>query len=367
MVEYDDFGPERIIDLYDPKTGMRGFTVIDSTARGPGKGGIRMTPSVSKEEVARLARAMTWKCALADLPFGGGKSGIIANPRELPPGKKEELIRAFSRMAETYCPEKYVAAPDINTTEKEMDIFAKENGSKQSCTGKSKRMGGIPHELGSTGFGVAHAARVALEHAGISIEGATVALEGFGNVGTFTMKYLSEWGAKFVAVSDSRGVIFNKNGLNYEELMKVKKETRTVTNYKDGKVLKGEKLFELDVDVVIPGALPDVITEKNRDRVKAKIVVEAANIPMSFETEKFLHKKGILVVPDFVANAGGVISSYVEYTGGTSDEMFNVVEEKLEKNTKYVLDEAKKCNCPPREAALKIAKERVLKAMEKKG
>src|SRR3989344_6393055 len=170
MVDWDRYGPEKVIQVYNPKVGMRGVVVLDNLSLGPAKGGIRMTPSVNVDEVARLARAMTWKCSLANLPFGGGKSGIIANPKEISKEKKDEIVAAFAEALKIVCPKLYVAAPDINTAEHEMEVFANAVGSKKACTGKPKKMGGLPHELGSTGFGVYHATRVALEHMNKKIE-----------------------------------------------------------------------------------------------------------------------------------------------------------------------------------------------------
>jgi len=225
---------------------------------------------------------------------------------------------------------------------------------------------GIPHEFGSTGFGVAHAAAVALEHNGLDIRNTTIAIEGFGNVGSFAAKFLSKWGARIAAVSDSKGCIYNQEGLNFEELEKIKKETGSVTNYKPGKVLNGKEIFELPVDVLIPAAQPDVITMENVDKVKAKIICEGANIPISHEVEEILYKKGILIVPDFVANAGGVISSYAEVKGYHPKDMFALVERKIKKNVLLVLKRARDEQKSPRAVALEIAKERVLKAMKKR-
>lgn len=358
---YDEFGPEKVLDVHDPKTKMRGFVVIDNTALGPGKGGIRMTPTVTAAEVFRLARVMTWKCALAELPFGGAKGGLVFRKDV----DKEALVRAYSRAMKIVSPKLWVAAPDVNTGEEEMRWFADENGAMQSCTGKPADMGGIPHELGSTGFGVYHATLVALAHAGMDVKGVTVAVEGFGNVGSFAAKYLAEAGAKIVAVSDSKGVIYNKDGLDFKKLRKVKDETRAVKNYKPGEFLPNEKIFELPVDVLIPAALGDVIHEKNWKNVKAKIIVEGANIPIRPEIENNLSDRGVLIVPDFVANAGGVISSYVEYISGTPEQMFKEVEGRVKKNTKLVLEKAAKEKIYPRDAALDIAKERVRAAMKK--
>ena len=363
----DDWGPEKSIEVYDVKTGMKGFLVIDNTALGPGKGGIRMEPWVNEEEVFELARTMTWKNALAELPFGGAKSGIVADPKKMNKEKKVEIVSAFSRALKPVCPSMYVAAPDMNMGEEEMTVFAKENGDMKACTGKPKEMGGIPHELGSTGFGVYHAALVAAEHMGLDINGATIAVEGFGNVGSFVSKFIIAKGAKLIATSDSKGCIYNKDGLDFEKLSEVKKDTGSVINYKPGNILKNGKLFELEVDILIPAAIPDVITKKNVNRVKAKIITEGSNIPIAHNVEKILQKKGVLIVPDFVANAGGVISSYVEYVGGTPEEMFNLVEQKITRNTKIVLDHAKMMEIDTRTAGLQIAQERVKNAMEKKG
>ncbi len=361
-VKFDKWGPEKIVIVNDKRIGLSGFLVIDNTAAGPGKGGIRMVPDVTVEEVSKLARAMTWKNAMAGLPFGGAKAGIAANPRVLTRDKKMKLMRAFAKALKSLTPKEYIAGPDMNTGEAEMAVFADENG-LDSCTGKPAEMGGLPHELGSTGWGVYHSTITALKFLKMKVRGTTVAIEGFGNVGTFTAKFLSEAGAKIVAVSDSKGTIYNPRGLNVEKLIKVKKEKRTVTKYGGGKVLKTKDLFGLKVDVLIPGARPNVINENNYKDVKAKLIVEAANIPMPVEIEEKLWKKKITIVPDFVANAGGVISSYVEHIHGTPEQMFKMVEERIKENTELVLERAKKMKISQRAAALQIAQERVKKAM----
>ncbi|MBI5228048.1 Glu/Leu/Phe/Val dehydrogenase [Candidatus Micrarchaeota archaeon] len=364
MKKEDEFGFERVLEVYDQKTGMQGVCVIHNTARGPGKGGIRMVPDVTTAEVMGLARAMSWKNAMADLPFGGAKSGIKADPRKLTPEQKEGLMRAFAGKVREFIPGLYIAGPDMNTTEKEMAQFADEIGSPMACTGKPSNIGGLPHELGSTGFGVATATKVAVEHQGKSLDGMTVAIEGFGNVGTFTMKFLEEWGAKVVALSDSKGTIYNKDGLKYETMMKAKSEKGTVTAA-HGEKLDAAKLFELPVDILVPGARPDVITHANVGNVKAKIITEAANLPIKYDVEQILMKKNVVILPDFVANAGGVISSYCETMSWNEKKMFEVVEEKLRTNTKIMLERAKENDT--RAAALVIAKERIKEAMEKKG
>jgi glutamate dehydrogenase (NAD(P)+) len=369
----DDWGPEKILQVYDPKVGLKGVLVIDNTTLGPGKGGIRMLPTVTTEEVFRLARTMTWKCSLAKIPFGGAKSGILANPKQMTEEKKMEIIRAFSRALKRVCPSLYVAAPDINTGEKEMATFALENGSMKSATGKPEMLCvkpsekcGLPHEYGSTALGVVQAAFTAANYTDLDTDNATTAIEGFGNVGSYVMEYLSQIGMKIVAVSDSKGCIYNPDGLNYEKMSQVKKKTHSVINYRPGKVLENKELFELPVDILIPAALPDVITAYNVDRVKAKMVVEAANLPVRPEIEKVLAKKGVLIIPDILANAGGVISSYAEYKGYKPKRMLELVQRKIRKNIVTVLETALNKDIEPREAAMNIAKERIVKANRKK-
>ncbi len=368
----DELGPEKIVQVYDPSTGMRGFTVIDNTALGPAKGGIRMTPTVNVREVFRLARAMTLKNSLAGLPFGGGKSGIIFD-KAVDESKKDIFLKSFARSLKNLVPSEYIAGPDINTTEKEMETFVKAHGDFNAATGKpldfckvikGKKVCGLPHELGSTGLGVACSTQVALKHAGIPISNAKIAIEGFGNVGYFTFKHLEEAGAKIVAISDSKGCLYNENGLSFEDIARVKKDKGSVTLGK-GRMLPGHKLFELPVDVLIPGAMPDVINKSNMNSINAKIIVEAANIPIPLDIEQQLSKK-ILIVPDFVANAGGVISSWVEYIGKDSKYMYKTVKDKITKNTELVLSKARKEGINPRDAANEIATQRVKLAMIKR-
>lgn len=360
MVDFDEIGPEKILEIHNPKIGVHGFLVIDSLALGPGKGGIRMTPTVNVEEVAKLARAMSYKNAMAELPFGGAKAGIVADDKQITKQKKKEIIFAFAESLKEYCPKLYIAGPDMNTGEEEMGWFSKALKNKKVCTGKPKSMGGLPHELGSTGFGVFHSMMTAIENLNLNKEKITVAVEGFGNVGWFVSKFLAENNIKLVAVSDSKGVIYNKEGLNFNKLDKIKKSTGSVVNYKNGNVFPASSIINIDADILVTAAIPDLIKINDVNEVKAKLIVEGSNIPMNYETESLLHKKGTLVIPDFVANAGGVISSYVEYIKGNREKMFKIVKEKIIKNTKLILEHPAK-NIMPRDIAIKIARQRIEK------
>jgi len=352
--------------------------VIDNTALGPGKGGIRMTPDVSEQEVFRLARTMTWKNALAGIPFGGAKAGIVwpayakasAGKKGGSERLKKQYIQSFARKIGIFTPKNYIAGPDVNTGEKEMQWFVEATGNWQSATGKPANLCmkifgkkgercGIPHEFGSTGFGVAKSTQVAAEMAGFDLKGARVAIEGFGNVGRFAFKHLSELGAKIVAVADSRGAAFLEAGLRETELSKVKASEGAVSKYPGAKKIRRGDIFSLPVDILVLASVTDVINDGNKNKVAAKLIVEGANIPMRENVEEELFKNGILIVPDFVANAGGVISSYAEHLGYNPKKMFETVERKVKKITKLVLEESMKKDENPRKVAFKIAKEKV--------
>lgn len=356
MVNFDDLGPEKTIEVYNAKTKMHGFLVIDNTKLGPGKGGIRMTSGVGMEEVARLARVMTFKTALAGLPFGGAKAGIVADVKHLNQKQKDEIIASFSKAIKILCPSIYVAAPDINTGEHEMVVFAKANGSMKSCTGKPIKMKGLPHELGSTGVGVVQSTLCALKVLNLDIKKISFVVEGLGNVGLYSAKYLSEAGAKLVGASDSKGFLYDRDGLDFRLLEKIKNSNGSVLDYKGGKISANKEILKSDADLMVTAAMPDLVKEADVKDIKFKVIIEGSNIPMTIDVEKMLAKKGIIIIPDFVANAGGVISSYVEHIGGNKEKMFKLVKETVCRNTTNVLNMAIKKNMFTRDAAEEIAK-----------
>jgi len=365
----DNFGPEYVIEVSDAHTGMVGFVVIDNTAMGPGKGGIRMTPTVTPEEVFRLARTMTWKNALVNLPFGGAKGGIVwAGGDEK---TKKAMVQAYARALKPLLVERYIAGPDISSGENEMKWIAEAVDNFQAATGKPKDYCedghcGLPHELGSTGFGVVQATVETVKHLGKDLKTLSIAIEGFGNVGTFAMKYLTEMGAKIVAVSDSKGTAFAASGLDEDKVWAAKKEHGSVRFTAGATEMETAELLTLDVDILITAAVTDVINAGNKDDIKAKIIVEGSNIPMTEEIERELINRGVLIVPDFVANAGGVISSWCEHVGKSPEEMFKVVEEKITTTTRAVLERADQEKKSLREVALLIAREKVEAAQAKR-
>ncbi len=368
----DAFGPEYVVRVYDPSLGMEGILVIDNTALGPGKGGIRMTPDITEEEVFRLARAMTWKNALADIPFGGAKSGIIwrGGSEDL----KKKFVQSFAQAIAVFTPEKYIAGPDVNTGEKEMAWFVEAAGNWRAATGKPANLCmkifgkpgeecGIPHEFGSTGFGVAEATVATTELLGRSLEGATVAIHGFGNVGTFTYEFLTEMGAKVVAIADKQGAVFVEGGFEQSQMVKLIQRKQSIVEYQGGRRVSNDEFWALPVDILIPASVTDVITKENKDAITAKLIVEAANIPMPEAIEAELLGKGIVIVPDIIANAGGVISSYAEYRGYNPKRMFETVKKKITKTVREVMTESLKTRENPRTAALALAQAKVEAAM----
>jgi glutamate dehydrogenase (NAD(P)+) len=371
--EIDEWGPEKVLQVYDPDTGMKGVLVIDNTSKGPGKGGIRFAPSVTPLEVFRLARTMTWKCAASGLPFGGAKGGIIADPNKV---DRVSWMKSFAKMIRPYCPSQYIAATDVGTTELDMAIFAHEIGDMRACTGKPSELGGIPHELGTTGYGVSVALQTAfdilkeLKIIQLSKSQTRVVIQGFGNVGSFAARFLDQNGIKVVGVSDVSGFIYSKdkNGLNISKLMKDMKGKAKLSDLKDYEydLRDKDEIFEIDLDIFIPAAMGGVINNKTAPKLLGngvKMVVEAANIPTTVDACEYLYKNKIWIIPDFLANAGGVIGSFVEYQGRTEKEAFDLIEYKITKNIKEVLTEAIMKEENPRKIATELSKQIVYRAM----
>lgn len=361
-ITYDEYGPFKIVNVYEPAVGLRGTLVVDNVARGASIGGVRMAPDVSTEECLRLARAMTLKNAAADLPHGGGKSIIYGDPK-MPKQDKEQIVRAFAcSLAEV---EQYIFGPDMGTDEECMGWVKDEIG---RAVGLPSEIGGIPlDELGATGWGVLHAISVATEFEGGSLAGSRVAVQGFGAVGKHAARFLVERGAVVVAAADSKGTVSCGNGLDVGQLIALKDSGASVIDYSgDAGVSRGdcESIIDVPCDIWIPAARPDVIRADNVERLKARMVVAGANIAVTGEAEAMLHARGVLCIPDFIANAGGVICAAMEYQGSTRSAAFQAIEEKLRGNVQTILELSKREGCLPREAAFELAMTRVRKAME---
>ncbi len=354
----DELGPARIVHVHEPGLGLRGTLVVDNVAAGPSIGGLRMAPDVSTGECFRLARAMTLKNAAAGLPHGGGKSVLYGDPgmsRE----RKETLVRAMA-CALADCRD-YIFGPDMGTDEGLMACVRDEIG---RAVGLPRELGGIPlDEIGATGFGLAHAARVAAGFCDLALAGARVVVQGFGAVGIHSARFLAAGGALLVAAADSQGATRNPRGLDVAALIEHKRAGKSVVDFPAGEPLAGDALVDVECEIFVPAARPDVLRADNVDRLRAKLVVSGANIPATAEAERRLHARGILNVPDFIANAGGVICASVEYHGGSEAQALASIEEKIRSNTEAVLEQSRRRGVLPRVAAVDLAVERVRRAM----
>ncbi len=384
--------PERVMQVKIPVKMDDGTTKIfigwrsqHNSALGPYKGGIRYHPDVTMNEVIALSMWMTWKNSLAGLPYGGGKGGIRVDPHMLSKGELERLSRGyFEAISDIVGVDRDIPAPDVYTDPQVMSWFFDEYSKIKRgqyfgvVTGKPVDLGGLYTRIISTGYGTAIAAREAANRVFGSVEGLTVAVQGYGNAGYFAAKFLHEMGAKIVAVSDSRGGIYNSKGLDPDDVKQVKNKTGSVIYYENvEKKIGVDEILELDVDILVPAAIENVITEENADRIKAKIIAEAANGPTTPEAEAKLTPRGIVVIPDILANAGGVIMSHIEWVnnrmGGyiTEDEAKHKLEQKMTENFARVWDywnkklDTSKYNM--RTAAYAIAVERVVNAMKLRG
>ncbi len=354
----DSLGPLKVIHVHEPSIGLKAILVVDNVATGPSIGGIRIAPDVSVHECARLARAMTMKNAAAGLPHGGGKIVIYGDPK-MPTEQKELLMRGLAQSLREV--EQYIFAPDMGTNEECMAWIKDEVG---RVVGLPREIGGIPlDEIGATGWGLRHVTQIALQHLGLPMEGAKVAVQGFGSVGKNVARFLSEAGAVIVAVADSGSTVYNADGLDIDRLITLKEAQQGVSTYPDAEVLPCDAIIDIPCDIWIPAARPDIIDENNVHRLRTKLVIEGANIPITHEAEKILSDRGILCIPDFIANAGGVICAAMEYHGATQSAAFDTIEEKLRENTRTILKVSREKGILPRETAVALAIERVEKAM----
>lgn len=353
----DNLGPYQVLFVRDDQIGLDAVVVVDNISCGPAIGGVRMAPDVTVEEVLRLARAMTYKNAAAGLPHGGGKAGILAPPN-LDPAAREGLIRAFAVAIKGLTT--YIPGPDMGTDETCMAWVKDEIG---RAAGIPQVLGGIPLDsIGATGFGLAICAEACQETTGITLQGARVAIQGFGAVGQHAARFLQQRGSLIVAVSDSRGAVANPLGLAVPELLEFKQSGRPVSEFAAGKPLAPAELVGVDCDIWIPAARPNVLTIENVVDLKAKLILQGANIPATLEAEEWMHKNGVLSIPDFIANAGGVICASVEYHGGSESQAFATIEEKIRANTHALLEKVQIEAITPREAGRQIAIERLEEA-----
>jgi Glutamate dehydrogenase/leucine dehydrogenase len=380
--------PERVIQVKVQVVGpdgrvktFIGWRSQHNSALGPYKGGVRYHPNVTQDEVIALSMMMTWKNSLLQLPYGGGKGGIRVDPSKLTRSELEQLSRNYVEKLHKYLgSEVDVPAPDLNTNSQTMawflDEYTKLSGRMDfaAFTGKPFEVGGIQTRNYSTGLGVAAVAKMAASKLLGGIEGRTVIIQGFGNVGSFAAKFLQEMGATVIGVSDVKGGVIDPNGIDYERAMAVEKEKGTVAEYPTGRKVTNEQLLVSECDILIPAAIENVIHKGNAGQVKAKLIVEAANGPLTADADLVMKSRGIPVVPDILANSGGVVGSYVEWA---NNKMGGIVEEeeakklimsKLEKAFEETHKMGEKLGDQDlRTAAMSIAVKRVVDAMRLRG
>lgn len=353
---------------------VHAYVVYHNAARGPPcKGGIRMASDVTLDETIHLAEIMTYKNALMDLPFGGGKAAIAADS-ELSPEYKKVLMEGFAHeIRYELISGNYVPAPDLGTSPREMAVIFGETHMRESVTGKPVGIGGLPGREEATGYGLSVVAeRSVQEFLGKDLQEVTVGVQGFGNVGSWACTFLAKKGAKVVAVMDRTGGTIDRNGIDVEELKKHAKQRGSVRGY-GGRELGNRELLELDVDVLIPAAVGGVITGENAGNVKAKLVVEGANAPVTKDADEILGKRGVIVVPDILANAGGVVASYEEWRKGKSgsrtkrEETYATIRETLLEVFDEILDCSSKEKISLRKAALVSAAARLIDTMRGRG
>jgi len=381
--------PQRILEVHFPVVMddgrvemFEGYRVHHNTAKGPAKGGIRYHPDTNLDEVASLAFWMTWKCAVLNLPYGGAKGGVKVDVSKLSERELEKLSRRFfSEIQMMVGPQKDIPAPDVNTNAKimawYMDTYSMNVGytSLGVVTGKPIDLGGSEGRPEATGRGVSITTNEACKVIGKDITKARIAIQGFGNVGSYTAKILNEeFGAKIVAISDISGGIYNENGFDVNELIAYRDSNKgVIAGYPKGTPITNEELLELDVDILIPAALENAITEKNADKIRAKVIIEAANGPTTPAAEKMLLKKGVLIVPDILANAGGVTVSYFEWVQDLQTFFWDIddIRKRLTKMMVNAFAEVyrtkEKYNTDMRTAAYIVAINRVANAVKERG
>ncbi|MBC7559227.1 MAG: Glu/Leu/Phe/Val dehydrogenase [Dermatophilaceae bacterium] len=367
----DEWGPEKVVCVSDRRTGMRGVLVIDNTARGTGKGGTRMSPDLSVLEVARLARTMTWKWAATDLFHGGAKAGILGDPTR---ADKEEVLRAFARALANEVPHEYVFGLDMGLGEQDAAIFVDELRDRGAAVGLPRALGGLPYdELGITGFGVAEATDAAAAAIGLPLQGARVALQGFGAVGQAAAVRYVELGAVVVAVSTAVGAVVDRDGLDVKRLVALGGEFGDACICEYGQVLPADAALSADADILVPAAREDLIDEQVASATTARLVVEGANLPTTAQARQVLFERGVVVVPDFIANAGGIVAAAHSMDARYSPfvvepaAVFSMVSTKMRTNAAFVVTQSLERGIPAHTAARLIGEGRVREAMRLRG
>jgi glutamate dehydrogenase (NAD(P)+) len=364
----DRWGPEEVLQVYDPEINMQGILVIDNTTLGPGNGGIQISPMATPQKIFQLARTRTWTCALADVPFGGAKAGIKANPYNI---NKIQYIKSFANKISHTVPYQYIATTDFNVGQQEIEEFVNNVGDRNGATGKPENMGGIPCELGTTGFGIGLAIDVSFNLLKSYIKlpeelsEATVAIHGFGTVASSIAKYLNNKGSKIIAISDQWNAIYNQNGINIENALKYSNapsEKLSLKKYKPAKILPVKDIVKADCDIFISASGKNLLTEKTIPLLKAKYFVEEINDPLTSSIDQFLNNNGVFILPNILTDISSAICSNAEYNRNSVEMAFSHMELKVKEIVELVVQRSLETNSPTRRVAQEIAQEKILNA-----
>ncbi|QJD30767.1 Glu/Leu/Phe/Val family dehydrogenase [Methylococcus geothermalis] len=355
----DAFGPARIIHVWEPSLALKATVIIDNNALGPAIGGLRIAPAATTGECCRLARTMTLKSAAADLPHGGGVAVLHTSPEDLQTARRQHLVRALAAALRNE--DQFIFAPDLGSDETTMAWIRDEHA---RAVGLPRELGGIAlSRIGAAGWGLFHATEVALLYCDFKLEDARVVIQGFGAVGQNAARYLAENGALVVGVSDRGGTLYHPRGLDIGDLIELKKNGGSVADSTEGERLERDAAVDLACDIWIPAAGADALTQDNVARLKARLVVEGADASLSPSAERYLHEKGVICIPDFIANAGGLIGAALEYRGANKAQVLSAIKEKIRRNTEKILEAVETDGSLPRQAAAQLAEKPIAKAM----
>ncbi|MCY3412387.1 MAG: Glu/Leu/Phe/Val dehydrogenase [Candidatus Heimdallarchaeota archaeon] len=368
----DKWGPEEVLQLYDPETNMQAVLVIDNTILGPGVGGIRISPTITPYQLFQLARNMTWKTAIVDVPLGGAKAGIRANPQNM---DKNILLKSFANKIASFVPWKYIPCQDINVRQTEIELFVETVGDIHSATGKPESLGGIPTESGTIGVGVGVGIETIINHFNMeyrlpsNLSEVKTVVQGFGNVAFGVCKYLNAKGAKIVAINDYWGTIYNPDGIDFDSIKHyafAENEKQSIKNSRDGKSINRDAIFSIECDILILCANSESLNQETSKNIQAKLVVEVADLGINSDAEHYLSRNNVKIFPDIIANTGGVIGSYSEYSKKSVAEAFSLIKSKINYCTKNIISKSLETGLSPRKVAIENAQLKILDVIDRR-
>ena len=364
----DNWGPVHVLQVYDPEIDMQGILVIDNLTLGPGCGGINISPHITPYDVFQQARTMTWACALSDVKLGGAAGGIRADPFEI---DRTRYFRSFAREVSPYVPDQFIAAPSLYSGKNEMTAFVEEVGDRKGAAGKIESMGGIPYELGATGLGIGVMIKESIDAVRPSrllpqdISEARIAIQGFESTGYAVANYLSNMGAKIVAISDEWSMLHDMKGIDVSGIIEYSAKTgkmKPLKHCKGIQKLPAKDITNVECDFLIATTGNKIITEKNVHSINARCIIEGVNNPITPIAGRILHKKGVMILPDILTMMANAICSYAEYRSNSADMAFSLVESKIRETARNIAGQYVESGVPLKRIAKEIAKEKILES-----